>query len=85
MERTDVIVVGGGVSGLAFAWHAARSGRSVRVLEGGERPGGCLDTRRAPPGYWYELGAHTCYNSYEALLEICPCEACSAGREAADG
>ena len=70
MERTDVIVVGGGVSGLAFAWHAARSGRSVRVLEGGERPGGCLDTRRAPPGYWYELGAHTCYNSYEALLEI---------------
>jgi UDP-galactopyranose mutase len=70
MERRDVIVVGGGVSGLAFAWHAARAGRGVLVLEAGERLGGCLDTRRAPPGFWYELGAHTCYNSYEALLEI---------------
>lgn len=58
------------MSGLSFAWHAARSGRKALVLEGSERLGGCLDSRRTPAGYWYELGAHTCYNSYAALLEI---------------
>jgi oxygen-dependent protoporphyrinogen oxidase len=70
MESRDVVVVGGGVSGLSFAWHAARSGRKVLVLEGSERAGGCLDSRRTSAGYWYELGAHTCYNSYAGLLEI---------------
>ncbi len=70
MESRDVVVVGGGVSGLSFAWHAARSGRKVLVLEGAERLGGCLDSRRTAAGFWYELGAHTCYNSYAGLLEI---------------
>jgi UDP-galactopyranose mutase len=70
MESRDVVVVGGGISGLAFAWHAARAGRKVLVLEAGERAGGCLDSRRTASGYWYELGAHTCYNSYAGLLEI---------------
>ena len=70
MESRDVVVVGGGVSGLSFAWNAARAGRKVLVLEASERLGGCLDSRRTPAGYWYELGAHTCYNSYAGLLEI---------------
>jgi UDP-galactopyranose mutase len=70
MESRDVVVVGGGISGLAFAWHAARAGKRVVVLEGGDRAGGCLDSRRTASGYWYELGAHTCYNSYGGLLEI---------------
>ena len=70
MESRDVVVVGGGVSGLSFAWNAARAGRKVLVLEGSERLGGCLDSRRTQAGYWYELGAHTCYNSYAGLLEI---------------
>jgi UDP-galactopyranose mutase len=70
MESRDVVVVGGGVSGLSFAWHAARAGKKVLVLEGSERLGGCLDSRRTASGYWYELGAHTCYNSYAGLLEI---------------
>ncbi len=70
MEQRDVVVVGGGVSGLAFAWHAARNGKKPLVLEASARLGGCLDSRRLPEGYWYEIGAHTCYNSYGALLEI---------------
>lgn len=70
MGRPDAIVVGGGVSGLAFAFHAAAAGRSVVVVEGAPRLGGCLDTRRLESGFWFELGAHTCYNSYRGLLEL---------------
>jgi len=70
MESRDVIVVGGGISGLALAWHATRAGKKVLVLEGGERVGGCLDSRRTASGYWYEMGAHTCYNSYGGFLEL---------------
>lgn len=69
MEPRSVLVIGGGISGLAFAWHAARAGRRPIVLEGGPRLGGCLDSRRHD-GFWFELGAHTLYNSYGALLEI---------------
>lgn len=75
MDAQSVLVIGGGISGLAFAWHAARAGRKPRVLEAGPRLGGCLDSRRGPDGFWFELGAHTLYNSYRSLLEVrdgCP-------------
>ena len=36
----DVVVIGGGVIGLAVAWRAAQRGRSVCVLERGELGGG---------------------------------------------
>ena len=70
MEKAEVIVVGGGISGIAFAWKAARAGRSVLLLESGGRLGGCLHSLRTADGYWYELGAHTTYNSYGGFLEI---------------
>ena len=70
MEKTEVIVVGGGISGIAFAWKAARAGRAVLLLESGNRFGGCLHSHRTADGYWYELGAHTTYNSYGGFLDI---------------
>jgi UDP-galactopyranose mutase len=70
MSHHDVIVIGGGISGLSFAFHAARAGRSVLVLERAQKPGGCLSTHRTAGGYWFELGAHTCYNSYVAFAEL---------------
>jgi UDP-galactopyranose mutase len=70
MTKPDVIVVGGGISGLSFAEDAARAGRSVLVLEQGAKVGGCLATHRAASGYWLELGAHTCYNSYAGLAAV---------------
>ncbi|HEX6238716.1 MAG TPA: protoporphyrinogen oxidase [Acidimicrobiales bacterium] len=41
---TDLVVVGGGISGLAAGWEAMRRGADVLVLEADERPGGKLRT-----------------------------------------
>jgi UDP-galactopyranose mutase len=68
--KTDVVVVGAGVSGLSFAWKAASAGRKVTVLERDQRIGGCFHSFRRPDGYWFEMGAHTCYNSYGGFLDI---------------
>jgi UDP-galactopyranose mutase len=70
MSEPEVLVIGGGISGASFAFHAARAGRRVLVVEREERVGGCLASERTPSGFWYELGAHTCYNSYGAFLEM---------------
>jgi len=70
MNTPEVTVIGAGISGLAFAWKAARAGRRVLVLERRERPGGCFYSNRAAGGFWYEMGAHTVYNSYSNLLDI---------------
>jgi protoporphyrinogen oxidase len=70
MSEPEVLVIGGGISGASFAFHAARAGRRVLLVEKEERVGGCLASERTPAGFWYELGAHTCYNSYRAFLEV---------------
>jgi protoporphyrinogen/coproporphyrinogen III oxidase len=62
--------VGAGISGLAFAWKAAQAGRKVLVLEREGRVGGCIHSVQRGDGFWYELGAHTVYNSYGAFLDI---------------
>jgi protoporphyrinogen oxidase len=71
---TDIehVVVGGGISGLGMAHHAARRGVGTLVLESGERVGGCVDSRRFPGcgDFWTEAGGHTCFNSYGNLLDI---------------
>jgi UDP-galactopyranose mutase len=58
------------MSGLSFAFHAARAERTVCVVEAEGRVGGCVDTRTFGDGFWIELGAHTCYNSYGAFIEL---------------
>ncbi|MBN2242133.1 MAG: FAD-dependent oxidoreductase [Acidobacteria bacterium] len=70
MENPDLIVIGSGISGLTYAWKAARAGHRILVLERGDRIGGCIYSYRFGDGYWYELGAHTVYNSYSELLHI---------------
>jgi len=69
MATSDVIVVGGGISGLSLAWKAAQAGRKVLLLEREPRVGGCVHTERRD-GFWFEMGAHTVYNSYGAMLDI---------------
>lgn len=72
-ERHELVVVGGGISGLGFAHLAGRAGIRPLVLEASDRAGGCIRSHRFATSdgeYWAELGAHTCFNSYGTLLQI---------------
>lgn len=68
----DCVIVGGGISGVSFAHYLKKKGKKILILEKGERTGGQLQTGHlsTQPGFWYELGSHTCYNSYTSLLSI---------------
>jgi oxygen-dependent protoporphyrinogen oxidase len=51
----DVIVVGGGISGLTAAWHLRRAGRDVALLEARDVVGGSIETE-ARDGFLLEKG-----------------------------
>lgn len=73
MKQFDVIVIGAGISGLSFANYAAAAGLNTLVLEKSGRVGGCFHSHRfdgEAAGFWLELGAHTCYNSYQGLIGL---------------
>ena len=56
-ERT-LVVVGGGISGLAAAWYAAAAGWRVTVLEASARVGGKLQVRELA-GVEVDVGAES--------------------------
>jgi oxygen-dependent protoporphyrinogen oxidase len=67
MEHADVVVVGGGIAGLAAAWHLR--GHDVRVLEASGRLGGRL--RSEPRGeVWLNFGAHVFAGSGSATERL---------------
>src|SRR3990172_9451429 len=57
-SRADVIVVGGGISGLTCAFWLAREGLDVRLLERDAVPGGCIRTLREG-GWVFDQGPNT--------------------------
>jgi phytoene dehydrogenase-like protein len=64
-SSTDIIVVGGGLSGLAAATYAARSGRTVTLFEKASGLGGRAITKQRD-GFSLNLGAHALYYQTEA-------------------
>ncbi|HCD36681.1 FAD-dependent oxidoreductase [Chlorobium phaeovibrioides] len=77
MMQYDVVIVGGGISGLSMAFYSAGAGMKTMLLEKNETAGGSFASYEYTMGnksFWLELGAHTCYSSYASLLGIV--EAC---------
>jgi glycine oxidase len=66
-QRVDLVVVGGGVIGLAVAWRAAQAGMSVRVLER-DTPGGA--TSRVAAGMLAPVAEVEFGASGQRLLEL---------------
>lgn len=68
-QHPDVVVVGGGLAGLAAAAYVARAGRAVTVLERSARVGGRASTDRRD-GFWLNRGPHALYRggAGEAVL-----------------
>ena len=58
--ETEVVVVGGGVAGLAAATYLARGGRKVVVLERASEPGGRARTQERE-GFHFNEGPHALY------------------------
>ncbi len=61
MDRaSDVVVIGGGLAGLAAAAYLGRAGRRVTVIEKANAPGGRAITQKKA-GFSFNLGAHAIY------------------------
>jgi oxygen-dependent protoporphyrinogen oxidase len=68
-DRLDTVVVGGGISGLTAAFHLARAGRRVAVLEATERVGGAIETW-ADGGWRFEMGPNTVLESDPSVSRL---------------
>lgn len=67
----DCIIIGAGISGLSFAHYLTKKNQDILILEKSKKVGGQIETQQlANSNFWYELGSHTCYNSYFHLLSI---------------
>ncbi|MEI6639859.1 MAG: FAD-dependent oxidoreductase [Chlorobium sp.] len=73
MMQNDVVVVGGGISGLSLAFYCVQAGMKTTLLEKSDTLGGSFASPQYSANgnkFWLELGAHTCYSSYQNLLDI---------------
>lgn len=70
-ETRDVVVLGGGISGLTVAWELKKAGVDVCLLEKSEQVGGCTRTERRD-GFLLEKGPFNVIvrdPSFETLLD----------------
>jgi oxygen-dependent protoporphyrinogen oxidase len=65
----DVLVIGGGISGLATAFGLQQRGRDVLLLEAAARAGGVIGTRRRD-GVLFELGPNSTLDTTPRINEL---------------
>ncbi|NTW74824.1 MAG: FAD-dependent oxidoreductase, partial [Chlorobiaceae bacterium] len=73
MAQQDVVIIGGGISGLSLAFYCSQAGLKTTLIEKGKSVGGSFASHHYSSNgdsFWLELGAHTCYSSYQNLLGI---------------
>jgi oxygen-dependent protoporphyrinogen oxidase len=63
-----IIIIGGGISGLACAYRLRQAGIPMRLLEAGSRPGGMIGTKEKD-GFRFELGPQS-FLSTEPVLGL---------------
>jgi oxygen-dependent protoporphyrinogen oxidase len=68
-QPLDVLVVGAGISGLTTAFHLARGGRRVAVVESSPRVGGAVQTHDDGP-WRFELGPNTVLENHPAVTRL---------------
>lgn len=68
----DIIIIGGGISGISFAHKMLQKSNNILLLEKEDRIGGQIYSHASTldPSFWSEMGAHSCYNSYIRLLSM---------------
>jgi len=64
--RSEIIVIGGGVAGLAAASFISRAGKSVTLFEQSHALGGRAQTKQQD-GYFLNLGPHALYRGGRAI------------------
>jgi oxygen-dependent protoporphyrinogen oxidase len=69
-ESTDVLIIGGGIAGLAAAYDLTAAGRSVSVLDAGEKPGGVMQTERVD-GWVVDRGPDSFLVQKPAAIALC--------------
>jgi monoamine oxidase len=69
-DTLDVIVVGGGFSGIAAARRLQDAGSNVVVLEARDRVGGRVESAHPKPGAWLDLGGTWVGPTQTRILEL---------------
>jgi len=69
MDKVDVLIIGGGISGLACAWWLAQSGLAVEVWEAEKQPGGKIISTRQD-GYLTERAASMVLNFIPEVADL---------------
>ncbi|NER14278.1 FAD-dependent oxidoreductase [Leptobacterium flavescens] len=70
MNKSEVIIIGAGLSGLATAYYLKKKGISFLILEAADRTGGRIETLRGETGVTMEMGATWFGLKHKALVNL---------------
>ena len=67
MKQIDLAIIGSGISGISFAENIPKN-TNYLIFDKNKKIGGCIDTQQYD-NFFFEMGAHTIYNSYAETLK----------------